>query len=298
MSKKREVFDPETAVKEINSWLEEIDQLEESDDENILFDIHGDNDNFIYDDNNIDQENVQIEAENTDVNHHQKLLTKNGFVNSIASALDLSNYNELLVPNEDVNYCAILTDTDDKRKKETLTFTTKPPQNLGPPRQCDVVKEAFGVRGEAKNINSEVRAFSLFVSDEILNIIVQNTNKHIENTMSKLPQEILCNSKYSYLKTTDYLEIRALIGLFCYRGIYNLSGHTVKILFPETMGLPLFSAVMSENRFEFLVSNLCFDDSTTRKQRWSRDRFAAFREDFELFNNNCGHYVTPNIYAS
>ena len=48
MSKrKREVFDLETAVKEINSWLEESDQLEESDDENILFDIHGDNDNFI-----------------------------------------------------------------------------------------------------------------------------------------------------------------------------------------------------------------------------------------------------------
>ena len=151
MSKrKREVFDLETAVKEINSWLEESDQLEESDDENILFDIHGDNDNFIYDDNDIDQENVQIEAENTDINYHRKLLTKNRLVNSIESALDLNNYNALLVPNEDLNYCAILTDTDDKRKKETLTFTTKPPQNLGQPRQCDVVKEAFGVRGEAK----------------------------------------------------------------------------------------------------------------------------------------------------
>ena len=62
-NRKREVFDLETAVKEINSWLEESDQLEESDDENILFDIHGDNDNFIYDDIDIDQENVQIEAE-------------------------------------------------------------------------------------------------------------------------------------------------------------------------------------------------------------------------------------------
>ena len=138
----------------------------------------------------------------------------------------------------------------------------------------------------------------MFVSDEILNIIVQNINKHIENTMSKLPQEILCNSKYSYLKTTDYLEIRVLIGLFYYRGIYNLSGHVVKILFSETIGLPLFSAVMSKNRFEFLVSNLCFNDSTTRKHRWSRDRFAAFREVFELFNNNCAQYVTPNIYMS
>ena len=55
---------------------------------------------------------------------------------------------------------------------------------------------------------------------------------------------------------------------------------------------------MSKNRFEFLVSNLCFDDSTTRKQRWSRDRFAAFRKVCELFNNNCAQSFTPNIYMS
>ena len=72
-----------------------------------------------------------------------------------------------------------LVDTDDKRKKETLTFTRKPPWNLVQPRQCDVVREALWHRGEVKNINSEVGAFSFFVSDEILNIIVQNTNKHI-----------------------------------------------------------------------------------------------------------------------
>ena len=86
MSKrKRGVFHLETAMKEINSWLEERDQLEESDDENILFDIHRDNDNFIYDDN----ENAQIEVKNTDINYHRKLLTKNCLVNSIESALDL-----------------------------------------------------------------------------------------------------------------------------------------------------------------------------------------------------------------
>ena len=79
-------------MKEINSWLEESDQLEESDDENILFNIHTDNDNFFYDDNDIDQENVQIEAENTDINYHRKLLTKNRLVNSIESIWTISWY--------------------------------------------------------------------------------------------------------------------------------------------------------------------------------------------------------------
>ena len=52
------------------------DQLEESDDENILFDIHGDNNNFIYDENDIDQENVRIEAENTNLKLSSKIANK------------------------------------------------------------------------------------------------------------------------------------------------------------------------------------------------------------------------------
>ena len=83
-----------------------------------------------------------------------------------------------------------------------------------------------------------------------------------------------------------------------YRGAYNLAGHSSRILFSDDKGLPMFGATMSQNRFQFLMSHLSFDDIETRKNRWKNDRFAAFRDIFELFNDNCARYFTPNNFMS
>ena len=69
-----------------------------------------------------------------------------------------------------------------------------------------------------------------------------------------------------------------------------MCGHSAKIIFSEKMGLPMFPAVMSLNKFQFLISYLCLDDTETRKERWKNDRFAAFRDIFELFNDNCAKH--------
>ena len=56
---------------------------------------------------------------------------------------------------------------------------------------------------------------------------------------------------------------------------------------------------MSIMRFVFLNSNLAFDDEDTRKDRWEKDRFAAFRDVFEKFNsNNCSKHFIPQDYLS
>ena len=49
----------------------------------------------------------------------------------------------------------------------------------------------------------------------------------------------------------------------------------------------MFSAVMSRNRFAFILHNLSFDDESTRSERRKKDRFTAMREFFEKFNNQC-----------
>ena len=43
----------------------------------------------------------------------------------------------------------------------------------------------------------------------------------------------------------------------------------------------MFSAVMSHNRFAFILHNLSFDDENTRAERWKKERFTAIREFFE-----------------
>ena len=55
---------------------------------------------------------------------------------------------------------------------------------------------------------------------------------------------------------------------------------------------------MGINRFKFLVTCIQFDDFTTRPQRWKSHRFAAFREFFTCFNENCAQSRTPLEYLA
>ena len=44
---------------------------------------------------------------------------------------------------------------------------------------------------------------------------------------------------------------------------------------------------MSLNRFKFIERMITFDNSTTRNDRWKKDKFSAFREMFEMFERQC-----------
>ena len=49
---------------------------------------------------------------------------------------------------------------------------------------------------------------------------------------------------------------------------------------------------MSVNRFKFLLARLSFDDKLQRDRKWKTDRFAAMRDIFEAFNENCAKYMS------
>ena len=66
----------------------------------------------------------------------------------------------------------------------------------------------------------------------------------------------------------------------------------------KRIGHPVFSATMSRNRFTFLLGQLRFDDKSTRKTRWKEDRFAANRELFEIFNENCNCRISATEYMA
>ena len=60
----------------------------------------------------------------------------------------------------------------------------------------------------------------------------------------------------------------------------------------------MFSAVMSRNRFAFILHNLFFDDESTHAERWKKDRFTVIHEFFEKFNNQCMPVLAPGDYLS
>ena len=141
-------------------------------------------------------------------------------------------------------------------------------------------------------------AFRLFITEDMIQIIVDNTNNNINKVIKQHHQKVESDN-YTFLEPTTYEEILALIGMHdVYRGLYNLCGHSTKILFSEERGLPFFGATMSRDRYQFLLSRIGFDNISTRKTRWEHDRFTAFREFFETFNDNCSKHVTPNDYMS
>ena len=78
----------------------------------------------------------------------------------------------------------------------------------------------------------------------------------------------------------------------------NLSHLSSKYLFQDAIGHPIFSATKLSNRFWFLNSNIQFDDYNTRQERFKQDRFAAFREIYEMFNDRCSSVIQPDEYLS
>ena len=69
---------------------------------------------------------------------------------------------------------------------------------------------------KASNVETFEETFHLFFDDEIMDMIVHNTNNKIRETLSclrnNLPAFINCN-KNPYVKETDHIEINALFGL-------------------------------------------------------------------------------------
>ena len=83
------------------------------------------------------------------------------------------------------------------------------------------------------------------------------------------------------------MELKPFIGLFLYHGLYKLNAMGIRKLFSDSFGPPMFNAVMSRNRFAFVLHNLSFDDKSTSAKRWKKDRSTAIGEFFEKFNNQC-----------
>ena len=76
-------------------------------------------------------------------------------------------------------------------------------------------------------------------------LIVIKTNKRIDDGLAVLHENkhhLFESNKNSWLKNTDILEIRALLGLIYFRGLYNLNHYSIDHMFS-----------MSRQRMKFLL---------------------------------------------
>ena len=153
---------------------------------------------------------------------------------------------------------------------------------------------------KASNKETFDDTFHLFFNDEIMDMIVHNTKNKIGETLSRLRNNhpaFINSNKNPYVKETDHIEINALFGLMYLRGLLGMNLQRVDYLFADE-GHYAFGAIMSKNRFKFLLSHITFDNHIDCENNWPTDRFAAMRPVWELFNSNLGKYVAPSEYLT
>ena len=142
----------------------------------------------------------------------------------------------------------------------------------GRQRQCDIIPSGkLSILLErAKHIETIEDAFDLLFDEEMFSLIESKVNEKIKTrteALTKQKEHLFESSKYPWIKPTNIFELRALIGLLYFRGLFGMNQHSLHRLFSDKAGHPVFSATMSRDRMKFLLSILTFDDPETRKEK-------------------------------
>ncbi|UYV83181.1 hypothetical protein LAZ67_23000083 [Cordylochernes scorpioides] len=148
-------------------------------------------------------------------------------------------------------------------------------------RSVNIISKLPGPKSEAKSIESESDAFTKIIDNDMVQKIVDCTNAYISNIKEHFSRE-------RDAKLTTVTEILALFGLLIMSGVKRAAHLTYKELWAvDGSGVEIVRAIMSQERFLFLLRCLRFDDITTRKERKKLDKLAPIREFVEAFVYNC-----------
>ena len=146
-----------------------------------------------------------------------------------------------------------------------------------------------GPRNGAENCTTLQEFWNILFDEEMRNMIVDCTNKQIEDVCSHLMANGVVMQTYHH--TTDSTEFNAFIGLLYYSGLWKSIHVNADELWSHINGNNLYRCVMPKNRFVFLASCLRFD---IRENRSADDRLAPIRELWEKFIAHCEYYYNPS----
>lgn len=170
----------------------------------------------------------------------------------------------------------------------------KTPYTKTKTKQKNICNFVPGLTACAKDITDEVSAFGKMIDADMVDEIVRYTNIFIIRlrTGKKYLRERDCSE-------TSKSEILALFGASVLIGIKHGHHTNVKELWNrDGTGIIALRALMSYNRFLFLLRCLRFDDSSTRPARKATDKLAAIRSILDQFVNNCKKNYTVGAFIT
>ena len=167
--------------------------------------------------------------------------------------------------------------SEDKNKWIKLEVNTN--NAKGRCRKRDIFRVQPGVVPSVKReATTEVRAFNCFISENIKRQILKCTVDASEGALDDL--------------TLD--ELDKFFAIEIARGVYG-KNHSVKLLWSEKFGIPLFRNIMCRNRYEKIKRFLRFDEKRTRSFRIDEDPFTHVREIFDKIAKSCRENFVPNF---
>lgn len=159
-------------------------------------------------------------------------------------------------------------------------------------RSHNIMTHLPGPVREARDVTDPFSSWNILIDNTIISMIVECTNLYISEIALHYKRE-------RDAKTTDVVEIKAVIGLLYLCGLHKSSHLNVKDLWAtDGTGIEIFHTTMTYKRFLFLLRCIRFDKLLDRPQRKCFDKIAAIRDFFEKFITNCkdsytlGEYVT------
>ena len=104
-------------------------------------------------------------------------------------------------------------------------------------------------------------------TDDMITMVLNNTNKKIMPLIEQLPDEGRSNDKYTYLRELTKEELLAFFGISYARGLLGQNVPKLRRSFSVDVGHPIFSASMNFNCLVFIKAMMSVDDANTWQER-------------------------------
>ncbi|XP_071451227.1 piggyBac transposable element-derived protein 4-like [Hetaerina americana] len=156
-----------------------------------------------------------------------------------------------------------------------------PTSKLGAPLKLHHFSEPLGPKGPALEAETLVQVWKCFMTDEMLDIIVTHTNNRILQVC-----DLYCLDHRN--EVTNRAEVLGTIGLLYLAGVFSTSRMKLDEFWAEDgSGVEIFRALMSLERFKFILQNLRFAGGPDFESRKKMDKLACVRQVLSLFVSNC-----------
>ncbi|CAB3250201.1 unnamed protein product [Arctia plantaginis] len=150
----------------------------------------------------------------------------------------------------------------------------------------NIVRCSRGPSRMCRNIFEPLLCFELFITDEIIQELVQWTNVE----MLKKRTDSMTSATFA---DTNPTEIKAVIGILTLSAAMKDNHLSTVELFDSSFTGSRYGAVMSRDRFDFIVRCLRMDDKTLRPARRQQDPFIPVRKVWDLFIAQCKMNYSP-----